>query len=111
MQKQAPSMARILVAVGFALSCFGLLLFLWVSFGGPTPFKAKQYEFTADFHEAVTLAPQSDVRIGGVSVGKVESVSLPKTGNYSQVKIELDPQVAPVPPRPRARLRPKTLLA
>ncbi len=110
MQKQAPSIARILVAVGFALSCFGLLLFLWVSFGGPTPFKAKQYEFTADFHEAVTLAPQSDVRIGGVSVGKVQSLSLPSQGNYTQVTIELNPKFAPIPSDTRGILRQKTLL-
>ena len=35
MQKQAPSLPRILVMAGFALSCFGLLLFLWLAFGGP----------------------------------------------------------------------------
>ena len=39
MQKQAPSIGRILVAIGFTLSCFALLLFLWVTFGGPVPFK------------------------------------------------------------------------
>jgi phospholipid/cholesterol/gamma-HCH transport system substrate-binding protein len=37
MEKQAPSLGRILVAIGFALSCFGLILFLWVAFGGPSP--------------------------------------------------------------------------
>ena len=66
MQKQAPSIAKIAIALGFVLSCFGLLLFLWVSFGGPTPFKAKGYEFTVKVPEAVTLAKESDVRIGGV---------------------------------------------
>ena len=35
MQKQAPTVGRLLVMVGFALSCFGLLLFLWLAFGGP----------------------------------------------------------------------------
>ena len=35
MQKQAPTVGRMLVMVGFALSCFGLLLFLWLAFGGP----------------------------------------------------------------------------
>jgi phospholipid/cholesterol/gamma-HCH transport system substrate-binding protein len=110
MQKQAPSIARILVAVGFALSCFGLLLFLWVSFGGPTPFKAKQYEFTADFPEAVTLAKESDVRIGGVSVGKVTTLSLPDKGNATEVTVQLDPKFAPIPSDTRAILRQKTLL-
>jgi hypothetical protein len=39
MQKQAPTLGRLLVMVGFALSCFGLLLFLWLAFGGPIPLK------------------------------------------------------------------------
>src|SRR6266480_4728622 len=76
MQKQAPSLGRILVAVGFALSCFGLILFLWVAFGGPIPLKPESYRITAYFPEATQLAQQSDVRIGGVTVGKVESISL-----------------------------------
>ena len=41
MQKQAPSLARLLTMVVFALSCFGLLLFLWLSFGGPVPLKPR----------------------------------------------------------------------
>ena len=43
MHKAAPSLPRILVMVVFALSCFGLLLFLWLSFGGPVPLKPKGY--------------------------------------------------------------------
>jgi len=39
MQKQTPSLAKVMTMVLFALSCFGLLLFLWVSFGVPTPLK------------------------------------------------------------------------
>jgi phospholipid/cholesterol/gamma-HCH transport system substrate-binding protein len=110
MQKQAPSISRILVAIGFALSCFGLLLFLWVSFGGPTPFKAKSYEFTVNVTEAVTLAKESDVRIGGVTVGKVSSLSLPEEGNLTEAKVEMDPQFAPIPSDTRAIVRQKTLL-
>src|SRR5919109_2843350 len=101
MQKQAPSIARVLVAVGFALSCFGLLLFLWVTFGGPTPFKAHGYRFKASFPEAVTLAKEADVRIGGISVGKVKSLSLPPQGNATEATIELEGQYAPVPPDTR----------
>jgi phospholipid/cholesterol/gamma-HCH transport system substrate-binding protein len=110
MQKQAPTIAKILVAVGFTLSCFGLLLFLWVTFGGPTPFKAQSYRFTASFSEAVTLAKQADVRIGGVSVGKVKSLSLPPAGNVTEVEIEMEPKYGPVPVDTRAILRQKTLL-
>jgi phospholipid/cholesterol/gamma-HCH transport system substrate-binding protein len=110
MQKQAPSVGRILVAIGFALSCFGLLLFLWVTFGGPTPFKAQSYRFTADFPEAVTLAKEAEVRIGGVTVGKVKSLSLPPQGNATEATIEIDPKYAPIPEDTRAILRAKTLL-
>jgi virulence factor Mce-like protein len=110
MQKQAPSVAKIAIAIGFTLSCFLLLLFLWVTFGGPTPFKGEGYRFRAFFPEAVTLAKQSDVRIGGVTVGKVQSLSLPPKGNATEVEIELDPEYAPLRSDARAILRQKTLL-
>ena len=119
MQKQAPSVGRILVAVGFTLSCFGLLLFLWVTFGGSIPFKPESYRFTADFPEAITLQKQADVRIGGVSVGKVVGLSLapdsecqkdPTTCNTTRATIQIDPQYAPISSDARAILRQKTLL-
>ena len=40
----------------FALTCFGLLLFLWLSFGGPIPLKPKGYQFKVAFPEATQLA-------------------------------------------------------
>src|SRR3954454_7841267 len=116
MQKQAPSIGRILVAIGFALSCFGLMLFLWIAFGGPIPLKPKSYEITADFPEATQLATESDVRIGGVSVGKVKSIELAPEDervdgqDTTQATIEIDPQFAPINSDARAILRQKTLL-
>ena len=119
MQKSAPSMGRILVAVGFTLSCFALLLFLWVTFGGPVPFKPESYRFTADFPEGITLSKEADVRIGGVSVGKVKDIGLapdsecqkdPTTCNTTRATIEIDPQYAPISSDARAILRSKTLL-
>src|ERR687895_2274153 len=98
MQKQAPSIGRILVAAGFALSCFGLILFLWIAFGGPTPLKAKSYRITAYFPEATQLAVESDVRIGGVSVGKVKSTELAPADqrvngrDTTQAEIEIEPE-------------------
>ena len=80
MNKRGVSPARVLVAVAFALSCFGLALFLWVSFGGPIPLQPKSYEFTVPFNEATQLAQQSDVRISGVSVGKVTGIKLADDG-------------------------------
>jgi phospholipid/cholesterol/gamma-HCH transport system substrate-binding protein len=116
MAKQAPSLGRILVAVGFALSCFGLILFLWVAFGGPIPLKPESYRITAYFPEATQLAQQSDVRIGGVSVGKVESISLAPpdkrvNGNdTTEAVIQIDPEFAPISNDAKAILRQKTLL-
>jgi phospholipid/cholesterol/gamma-HCH transport system substrate-binding protein len=118
-QKQAPSIGRILVAVGFTLSCFGLLLFLWVTFGGPIPFKPESYRITADFPEAITLSKEADVRIGGVSVGKVKQIGLapesechtnPTVCNTTRATIEIEPQYAPISSDARAILRSKTLL-
>src|SRR5215210_6624854 len=102
MQKQAPSLGRILIAVGFALSCFGLLLFLWVAFGGPVPLKPESYRITADFPEATSLAVEADVRIGGVSVGKVKALELAPVDervngqDTSRVEMEIEPQFAPI---------------
>ena len=45
MQKQAPTLGRILVMAIFTLSCFGLLLYLWSAFGGPVPLKPHGYRF------------------------------------------------------------------
>jgi ABC-type transporter Mla subunit MlaD len=116
MQKQAPSIGRILVAAGFALSCFGLILFLWIAFGGPIPLKPKSYRITAYFPEATQLAIESDVRIGGVSVGKVKGTQLAPEDervngkDTTEAIIEIEPQFAPISDDAQAILRQKTLL-
>jgi len=109
MQKQAPTLGRLLVMVGFALSCFGLLLFLWLAFGGPTPLTPKGYRFTTSFGEATQLAKEADVRISGVSVGKVKALKT-STDGRSEAIIQLEPRYAPIPKDTEAILRQKTLL-
>jgi phospholipid/cholesterol/gamma-HCH transport system substrate-binding protein len=116
MQKQAPSIGRILIAVGFTLSCFGLILFLWIAFGGPIPLKPQSYRITAYFPEATQLALESDVRIGGVSVGKVKSIELAPPDkrvngkDTTEAEIEIEPEFAPISQDAQAILRQKTLL-
>src|SRR3954451_3994869 len=110
MQKEGPSVGRILAMVIFALSCFGLLTFLWISFGGSVPLKPKQYELTINFPEATTIAEAADVRIAGVTVGKVRSKRLDKGANRTKVVLRIDPKFAPIPKDARAVLRQKTLL-
>jgi phospholipid/cholesterol/gamma-HCH transport system substrate-binding protein len=110
MSKRAPSTTQLLIITGFALSCFGILLFLWVTFGGPTPFRAKTYELKVPFNEATQLAEQSDVRISGVNVGKVQSIALAPNGKQALATVAIDDQYAPLPESTRAILRTKTLL-
>src|SRR3954453_12440053 len=108
MQKQAPSFKQLTTMVVFALSCFGLLLFLWLSFGGTVPLQPKGYRFNADFPSAVQLSEQADVRISGVNVGKV--VKLVKQTGRTRATIQLDGEYAPLPADSQAILRSKTLL-
>jgi phospholipid/cholesterol/gamma-HCH transport system substrate-binding protein len=110
MQTRPPSIGKIAVAAGFALSCFALLLFLWVTFGGPIPFKPESYRFTADFPEAITLQKEADVRVGGVTVGKVKELELPPEENATRAVIEIEPEYAPISSDAKAILRSKTLL-
>jgi phospholipid/cholesterol/gamma-HCH transport system substrate-binding protein len=108
-ETRPPTVTRILVAIGFALSCFALALFLWIAFGGPLPLKPEGYRVTIPFKEATQLAAESDVRISGVNVGKVKSISLADNG-LADATIEVDSQYAPIPDNTRAILRQKTLL-
>jgi phospholipid/cholesterol/gamma-HCH transport system substrate-binding protein len=110
MNKQAPSAGRILTMLGFAGSCVGLLIFLWISFGGATPFAGRGYVLDAEFPQAVELGSQADVRISGISVGKVISVSLDHRTGLTRAVMELDSRYAPRPADTRAILRAKTLL-
>lgn len=108
MIKRTPSFGQLLAMVVFALSCFSLVLFLWVSFGGPVPLKPQGYRIHASFDEAVQLSKEGDVRISGVTVGKVKDVS-PSTGRTDAV-LEIDERYAPLPRDVKAMLRTKTLL-
>jgi virulence factor Mce-like protein len=110
MNKTGLTLGRVLIMVGFTLSCFGLLLFLWLAFGGPVPLKPKGYRFEVSFAEGSQIAQEADVRISGVPVGKVKTVeSNPVTGR-SKAVVEMEERFAPLPKDSRAILRQKTLL-
>jgi virulence factor Mce-like protein len=113
MGQRAPTIGQIAVAVAFAFSCFGLLLFLWSAFGGPVPLKPEGYRVEVPFNEATTLAEESDVRISGVSVGKVKDIQLSDSGDTRDLAVatlEIDDNYAPIPTDTHATLRQKTLL-
>src|SRR4051794_26159008 len=96
MQKQAPTFGRLLVMALFALSCFGLLLFLWLSFGGSVPLKPKGYRISVAFPEATHLGEFAHVPTPGVSVGKVRPKRLDRAGNHTLVDLELNRRFAPL---------------
>jgi phospholipid/cholesterol/gamma-HCH transport system substrate-binding protein len=109
METRPPTASRILIAIGFAISCFALALFLWVAFGGPVPLASEGYRVQVPFEEATQLAQESDVRISGVSVGKVKGIELNDDGQ-AEATLELDSAYAPIPSDTQATLRQKTLL-
>jgi phospholipid/cholesterol/gamma-HCH transport system substrate-binding protein len=108
MEARAPSLGAVMAAVLFALSCFGATLFVWRSFGGPTPLAPTGYRFHISFDQAATLTPNADVRISGVPVGKVIKVT--PQGLRTDAEVELQRRYAPLPADARAILRSKTLL-
>ncbi len=110
MDTGAPSPAKILSMVLFALSCVGLLLFLWLSFGGGIPFNPQGYRFEVAFPDSSQLATEADVRIAGVSVGKVIAKSLDPRGNRTIATIQMNNSFAPIHRDTRAILRQKTIL-
>ncbi len=110
MIKQAPSLGRILTMVAFTLSCFGIVLFLWLSFGGSVPLRPKGYEVKVAFPEATQLAQSAEVRISGVKVGRVRSVEPNEQTGLTDTVLEIDSRFAPIPRDTRAVLRQKTLL-
>ena len=98
MSKRAPSTTQLLVIAGFALSCFGILLFLWVTFGGPTPFKAKPYEIKIPFNEATKLA--AAVRrphLRRQRSARCRSIAVAPNGKQALATIDIDDKYGPIP--------------
>jgi phospholipid/cholesterol/gamma-HCH transport system substrate-binding protein len=110
MHTGSPPISRVITMVLFALSCVGLLLFLWLSFGGTIPLGAQGYRINVSFPSAQDLATQADVRIAGVSVGKVVSTQLDPKDNRTMATLQLEHQYAPIRQDTRAILRTKTIL-
>lgn len=110
MIKEPPSLGRMLAMVVFALSCFGLLIFLWLSFGGPIPLKPERYRVVANVPEAATLANEADVRMSGITIGKIKKKELTHGARTTKVTMDIDAKFAPIPKDTRFMLRQKTLL-
>ena len=110
MDKRAITPGRVFVMVVFAMSCFGLLLFLWLAFGGAIPLKPKGYRFQVAVPEANQLSAEADVRSSGVTIGKVKLKKQAPTGNRTLVTVELERKYAPLDADARVIQRTKTIL-
>ena len=110
MNRTAPTLGRILTIVGFSLSCFALLVFLWISFGGSVPLQSKGYRVDVSFGDAGQLADRADVRVAGITIGKVVDQQADPRGNRTLATLELERRYAPLRSDARAILRQKTLL-
>ena len=110
MIKQAPSVGRVLMMVAFTLSCIGILIFLWLSFGGSIPLRPEGYRVHVPFDEATQLAQEAEVRISGVTVGRVKKKEPNERTGVTDAVLEIDERFAPIPADTRAILRQKTLL-
>ena len=110
MIKQTPSLGRIFAMVAFTLSCFGILVFLWLNFGGSVPLQPEGYRVKVAFPSATQLAQEADVRISGVRVGRVKKLEPNDQSGLTDTELEIDSRYAPIPRDSRAILRQKTLL-
>ena len=110
MNKTVPTVGRLAAIVLFALSCFGLLLYLWVAFGGAVPLAPKGYRFQVALPEATGLVEPVEVRSAGVRVGQVADTVRDERGNRTLATVEMDREFAPIHRDARFTLRQKTLI-
>ena len=110
MIKEAPSFGRIFAMAAFTLSCFGILVFLWLNFGGSVPLQPKGYRVTVSFPEATQLVQEAEVRISGVRVGRVKKKEPNQQTGLTETELQIDARYAPIPKDTRAILRQKSLL-
>lgn len=108
METYPPTRRALLMLLAFALVCLLTTLFVWKQFGGSLPFAPKGYRFHVLFQQGTNLAPNNDVRISGVPVGKVVAVT--PRGELTDATIQLADRYVPLPSDARAILRTKTLL-
>ena len=103
MIKRAPSRGQLARDEAFTLSCVGILLYIWMTFGGSVPLRPEGYRVKVPFAEATRLAEQADVRISGVRVGKVTGKSLRPRARRDDTRRARDRVALRAPPARHAR--------
>ena len=108
MLTRTPSIRSVVYMLVFFVAAFGLLLFVWQRFGGVTPLQAKGYRVHVHFAQAQNLQPNADVRMAGVTIGRVASVT--PTTRRTDAVLEIQPRYVPLQAGTRVITRVKTLL-
>jgi phospholipid/cholesterol/gamma-HCH transport system substrate-binding protein len=97
------------VVVAFVALCAVIFGFLWTNAGGKIPLVTQSgYEVTVPLTDVDNLVFQSDVRIAGVNVGKVDGIET--VGRQTMVTVELDESVAPLHEGSTVSVRNKTMI-
>lgn len=97
------------VVLAFVALCAGIFGFLWLNAGGRIPLVSKSgYEVQVPISDVDNLVFQSDVRIAGVDIGKVEEIEI--DGRRTMVTIGLDRSVAPLHKGATVTVRNKTMI-
>jgi virulence factor Mce-like protein len=110
MIKHAPNLPRIAASVAFVMSCLGILLALWLQFGGAIPLRPEVYNVEVAFPEATGLQKDIDVRASGITIGTVRETRVDGRTGRTLAKLAIEDEYAPLPSDMRAILRTKTLL-
>ncbi|MDX8153286.1 MlaD family protein [Patulibacter brassicae] len=108
METGTPTWRAVLFPLVFALASAVVAIGLWRSFGGELPLQPRGYEVTVRVPRADALYANNDVRIAGVSVGRIKDVTV--HGRRADVVLELDARFAPLRRDARVTVRSKSLL-
>lgn len=95
--------------VAFVALCAGTFGFLWTHAGGKIPLIThKGYQVSVMLPDADNLVFQSDVRMAGVRVGKIEALKV--SGRQAKATLQLDKDVVPLHEGATVTVAAKTLI-
>jgi phospholipid/cholesterol/gamma-HCH transport system substrate-binding protein len=97
------------------IAIFFIVIVTYLAFAKHIPFVTSHYQLKAVFANASNLRPNSTVRIAGVDVGKVKSISAYKDANGTStgaalVTMELNSKALPLHGDATLKIRPKLFL-
>lgn len=100
---------RLLVLVIFIAVCTWIFGYLWTNSGGNLPLVSKAgYQVSVQFPRIANLVPDSEVKIAGVHVGKVDDLVV--KGDKVRVTMELEPVQRVLHEGATVQVRSKTLV-